>query len=115
MKTETSHRKQTATSAVWFEVPAENVRRASSFYALLFGAEIGDILSEPIVNYVPHLSVHDLAARVEDLGGEICLLKRAALQLGYFVICRDSEGQVFRLWQTHDTANVAAKTVPAMS
>lgn len=91
-------------SAVWFEVAAQNVGNARTFYDALFGAKIGGVPGEPIVNCVNDSSVHELAARVEDLGGEICLSKRAALQLGHFVICRDTEGQMFRLWETRDTA-----------
>ena len=101
----TERLRQIEPTAVWFEVPAENVGRARTFYGALFGGKIGGRAKGPIVNCVNDSSVHELAARVERLGGEICLSKEAALQMGYFVICRDSEGQMFRLWGTAGTQN----------
>jgi predicted enzyme related to lactoylglutathione lyase len=108
IKAKAPDRRQITPSEVWFEVPAENIGRASTFYTSLFGSKIGGMPGRPIVNWVGDFSLHELAARVEDLGGEVCLSKRAALQMGYFVICRDTEGQMFRLWETTATDNKCA-------
>jgi predicted enzyme related to lactoylglutathione lyase len=99
MRPERLDQRQTELSAVWFEVPAVNVEQAGTFYGALFGLKIGSMPGAPIVSCVNDSSVQELTARVERLGGEICLAKRTALQTGYFAICRDSAGQMFRLWE----------------
>lgn len=99
MRAKGPDQRRTEPSTVWFEVPAANVDQAGTFYGALFRVKIGSRVGGLIVSYVNDSSVHELAARVERLGGEICLAKRTALQTGYFAICRDSAGQMFRLWE----------------
>jgi len=114
-------------SIVWFEIPADDVERAKSFYSALFGWKIekvpgmtdywhvdtggsddapdGGVMKrqEPqqqgITNYIGVASVDESAAKVEKLGGKICMPKTAVPQMGYFVICRDPENNTFALWE----------------
>jgi uncharacterized protein len=119
-------------SIVWFEIPADDVERAKSFYGELFGWKIekfpgpmeywhidtggnddapdGGLLKrqqgqhQGITNYIGVTSVDESAAKVEKLGGKICLPKTAVPQMGYFVICQDPENNVFALWERNDGA-----------
>ena len=49
-------------------------------------------------------SVDESAAKVEKLGGTICKPKTAVPQMGYFAICRDTEGNEFALWEANEGA-----------
>jgi predicted enzyme related to lactoylglutathione lyase len=117
---------------VWFEIPADDVERAKSFYGELFGWKIekfpgpmeywhidtggsddapdGGLLKrqqaqpQGITNYIGVTSVDESAAKVEQLGGKICLPKTAVPQTGYFVICQDPENNVFALWERNGGA-----------
>jgi len=117
---------------VWFEIPADDVERAKSFYGELFGWKIekfpgpmeywhidtggsddapdGGLLKrqqaqpQGITNYIGVTSVDESAAKVEHLGGKICLPKTAVPQMGYFVICQDPENNVFALWERNGGA-----------
>jgi len=119
-------------SIVWFEIPADDVERAKSFYGELFGWKIekfpspmeywhidtggsddapdGGLLKrhqaqpQGITNYIGVTSVDESAAKVEKLGGKICLPKTAVPQMGYFAICQDSENNVFALWERNGDA-----------
>jgi uncharacterized protein len=113
---------------VWFEIPADNVERAKKFYSSLFGWKIekfpaavsedywhidtgggdetpdGGLMprmhpQQPITNYVIVPSVDEAAAQVEKLGGKIMRPKTEVAQMGYFVICRDTENNEFALWE----------------
>lgn len=127
-------KKKAASSIVWFEIPADNLDRARSFYSKLFGWKIapfpgmpggsqylhidtggpdaspdGGIMprhfaEEPITNYVIVPSVAKAAAKVEKLGGKICKQKTAIPQMGYFVVCQDTEGNIFALWERNEKA-----------
>jgi hypothetical protein len=44
-------------------------------------------------------SVDKSAAKVEKLGGTICKSKTAVPKMGYFVICQDTEDNMFALWE----------------
>jgi hypothetical protein len=119
-------KKKTAASIVWFEIPADNLGRAKAFYTKLFGWKIAPIPGMPdylhidtggpdaspdggmmarkhpeqaITNYVIVPSVTKAAARVEKLGGKICVPKTAIPQMGFFAICADTEGNTFALWE----------------
>ncbi len=121
----------TAASIVWFEIPADNVERARKFYGALFGWKIekfpgvtdywhidtggadrtrdGGLMArkhpeQPITNYVAVSSVDESAAKVEKLGGKICLPKTAVPQMGYFVVCQDTENNTFALWEMNERA-----------
>jgi predicted enzyme related to lactoylglutathione lyase len=117
---------------VWFEIPVDDVERAKSFYGALFGWKIekfpgpieywhidtggsddspdGGLLKrqnpqqQGITNYVGVTSVDQSAAKVEKLGGKICMPKTAVPQMGYFVICQDPENNTFALWENDDSA-----------
>jgi predicted enzyme related to lactoylglutathione lyase len=131
-KTRKGKRNQTTSSIVWFEIPAENVERAKKFYGTLFGWKIekfpgptdywhidtggadaspdGGLLPRQhpeqigITSYISVASVDESAAKVEKLGGKICLPKTAVPQMGYFVICQDTENNTFALWEKNDSA-----------
>jgi predicted enzyme related to lactoylglutathione lyase len=117
---------------VWFEIPADNVERARSFYASLFGWKIekfpgpmeywhldtggadaspdGGLMKrqnpgqQGITSYISVPSVDQFAAKVQKLGGKICMPKTAVPQMGYFAICQDTENNTFALWEKNEQA-----------
>lgn len=118
-------------SIVWFEIPADDVERARSFYGALFGWKIekfpggmeywhidtggandtpdGGMMKRQhpqhvITNYVSVPSVDQFAAKVEKLGGKTCMPKQAVPQMGYFAVCQDSENNMFALWEVDEKA-----------
>lgn len=122
---------QSTPSLVWFEIPADNPERAKTFYGSLFGWKIepfpgmtdywhidtgggdetpdGGLMTrkrpeQPITNYVAVSSVDESAAKAEMLGGRVCKSKTAVPQMGYFVICQDTEGNEFALWEVNSSA-----------
>ena len=131
-KTRSAKKSKPAASIVWFEIPADNPARAKKFYNSLFGWKInafpgmkdyshidtGGADASPdgglmkrmcpehrgIMNYVMVASVDKGAAKVEKLGGKIFKEKTAVPQMGYFVICSDTEGNVFSLWERNEQA-----------
>lgn len=121
---------RTASSVVWFEIPADDVERARKFYSALFGWKIeklpgqadywhidtgggedtldGGMLArkhpgQPITSYVTVESVTASSAQVEKLGGRVMKPKTAVPHMGYFAICRDSEDNEFAIWEMDDT------------
>jgi predicted enzyme related to lactoylglutathione lyase len=119
-------KKKMAANIVWFEIPADDVDRARTFYSKLFGWKINPIPTMPdyqhidtggpdaspdgglmtrrhpgqaITSYVSVASVAKSAATVEKLGGKVCVPKSAVPQMGYFAICQDPEGNTFALWE----------------
>jgi predicted enzyme related to lactoylglutathione lyase len=126
-----SKAKKTASSIVWFEIPADDTKRAKAFYNKLFGWKInpmphmedyhhmdtggpdaspdGGIIKRmhpqhTITTYVSVPSVTKAAAKVEKLGGSICKPKTAVPGMGYFVICQDTENNTFALWEMNPKA-----------
>ena len=120
-----------AASIVWFEIPADDLERAKTFYARLFGWKISPIPGmadyqhvdtggadaspdgglmarkhpqQSITNYVNVPSVTKFMAKVEKLGGKLCLAKTAVPQMGYFAVCQDTEGNTFALWERNEKA-----------
>jgi predicted enzyme related to lactoylglutathione lyase len=119
-------------SIVWFEIPADNVERAKSFYNKLFGWKIkkfpgakmpywhidtggGDETPDggmmerqspqhSITNYINVASVDQAATKVQKLGGKIIMPRSAVPQMGYFVICQDTENNTFALWERNESA-----------
>jgi uncharacterized protein len=118
-------------SIVWFEIPADNVERARTFYGKLFGWKIerfpgpkpywhidtggadatpdGGMMERQhsghgITNYVAVPSVDEAAAKVKRLGGQICMEKTAVPEMGYFVVCNDTENNTFALWEVNESA-----------
>jgi predicted enzyme related to lactoylglutathione lyase len=59
---------------------------------------------EPITNYISVNSVTGFAAKIEKLGGKICMSKTAVPQMGYFAICQDTEGNTFAIWESDENA-----------
>ena len=57
-----------------------------------------------ITNYVAVPSVDRAAAKVEKLGGKICMEKTAVPEMGYFVVCKDTENNIFALWEPDEKA-----------
>jgi predicted enzyme related to lactoylglutathione lyase len=126
-----SSKKKVAANIVWFEIPADDLGRAKLFYAKLFGWKIAAIPGmpdylhidtggpdaspdggmmarkhpqQPPVNYVIVPSVTKAAAKVKKLGGKICMEKTAVPQMGYFIVCTDTEGNQFALWEKSEKA-----------
>ena len=120
-------------SVVWFEIPADNVERARTFYGKLFGWKIdkfpgptakpywlintgnddpsrnGGMIERQfpdhtITNYIAVPSVDKATVKVEKLGGKICLEKTVVPQMGYFVVCSDTENNQFALWEADEKA-----------
>ena len=131
-KTKQKKKKETrASGIVWFEIPADDIQRARTFYSELFGWKIkafpemqdywhidtggddhtpdGGLMARkhpghPVTNYVNVASVTKSAEKVEKLGGKICVSKTAVPQMGYFVICQDTENNIFALWEMDEDA-----------
>ncbi len=116
---------------IWFEIAADNVERAKKFYSALFGWKIekfpgpreywhidtggsddspdGGMMKrqdpqQTITNYINVASVNKAAAKVQKLGGKICLPKTAVPEMGYFVVCQDTENNMFALWEIDRSA-----------
>jgi predicted enzyme related to lactoylglutathione lyase len=124
-------KKTTPANIVWFEIPADDVKRAKSFYGALFGWKIekfpgmtdywhidtgggddtpdGGLMArkhpeQPITNYINVESVTKFATKVKKLGGKVCLPKTAVPQMGYLAVCQDTEGNTFALWERNEKA-----------
>ena len=116
---------------VHWEFPADDAGRAKSFWNSLFGWEWQTMegpfeyhmarLSETsgVAVYPPqggeqgirvYFDVDDInagAARVKELGGEAAEVQPVP-GMGWFAICKDTEGNQFGLWQTDSSAGGAA-------
>jgi predicted enzyme related to lactoylglutathione lyase len=124
-------KKKTPASVVWFNIPADDLKRAQKFYSALFGWKIKPFLGmkdfleietggaeaspngglagrkcseEPIINYISVDSVDKFSAKIEKLGGKICLPKTAVPKMGYFAVCQDTENNGFGIWETDQNA-----------
>ena len=118
-------------SLVWFEIPADNLARAKKFYGALFGWKINPFRGMPdflhidtggadaspdggmmerkkpghsITQYIRVASVIRSLAKVEKLGGTICVPRTAVPQMGFFAVCQDTEHNAFGLWETNPQA-----------
>ncbi|PWU16221.1 MAG: glyoxalase [Verrucomicrobia bacterium] len=123
--------KKPAASIVWFEIPADDPQRAQKFYGSLFGWKIsqfpqmqdywhidtggadaspdGGMMTrkhpgQTITNYVMVPSVTRFMAKVEKLGGKVCMAKTAVPGMGYFAICLDPEKNSFAIWERNEKA-----------
>jgi hypothetical protein len=117
-----------AGKVVHFEVPASDADRASSFYAGLFGFQIGDSGMEGIdyrmfqsaedqggaimpsdaagTGFIVYLDTDDIdgsVAKVRELGGSADD-KQPVPTHGWFAACKDTEGNSFSLWQSDPNA-----------
>jgi predicted enzyme related to lactoylglutathione lyase len=122
---------KSVSNIIWFEIPADKPERAKKFYSALFGWKInkfpgmGDYWhidtggpdatpdggmmarkcpAQTITNYVRVDSVDKSAAKVVKLGGKICMGKTPVPEMGYFVVCQDTEGNTFALWEINSGA-----------
>lgn len=111
---------------VFFEIPADDVDRAKSFYSQLLGWQfqqppgMGDYWTfatgcedgvtgggmmarqgpeHVITNYINVESIDDFMAKVQALGGSIMMPKQPVPQMGWMAWCKDTEGNVFAMWQ----------------
>jgi predicted enzyme related to lactoylglutathione lyase len=117
---------------VWFEIPADDLDRARTFYREMFGWKVerfpgpkeywhldtggadgspdGGLLQrqnpgqQGITNYFSVSSVDEAAEKVQKLGGKICMPKTPVPGMGYFAIGQDTEGNMFGLWETTQSA-----------
>ena len=115
----------------WFEIPADDLDRAKTFYGELFGWKIANMPGasdymhidtggpeealdggmmlrrspgQPITSYIFVESISKYAANVEKLGGKVHVPKTEVPQMGYFAICEDTEKNVFGLWESSNDA-----------
>ena len=131
-KSKTERKNGASPRIVWFEIPADNVERARTFYGKLFGWKIdkfpgarmpywivntgsddparnGGMMERQfpehtITNYISVPSVERAAAKAEKLGGKIRMEKTAVPEMGYFIVCRDTENNAFALWEADENA-----------
>jgi predicted enzyme related to lactoylglutathione lyase len=131
-KTKKSKVGATPASIVWFEIPADDLKRAKAFYSKLFGwkmnpfpgpheywhIDTGGADASPdgglikrqneghrgITNYVLVPNVNRAVAKVQKLGGTICVPKTPVPEMGFFAICQDPEGNVFAVWEKTEKA-----------
>jgi predicted enzyme related to lactoylglutathione lyase len=116
---------------VHFEIPADNLERARTFYEKLFrwrislapgmedywlvetgeeGKDLGGGLMKRQapdhvpVSYIQVESVSEYAAKVEELGGQVLIPKSPVPGMGWFAHCQDTEGNVFALWENDQSA-----------
>lgn len=113
-----------------FEVAADDVDRAKSFYGGLFGWEIetppnfegeywfiktpdggpdGGMMKrqmpeQHITAYVTVDSVDESSAKASELGGQVVMAKSAVPGMGWFSIILDTEGNALGLWQSDESA-----------
>ncbi len=116
---------------VHFEIPADDTAKAREFWSSLFGwqfepfpgpvdyhlTQIGDRMGGAITNMEPgrrgpraYFDVDDInagAARVKELGGEASDAMPVP-KMGWFVVCTDTQGNEFGLWQDDKSAPVPA-------
>jgi predicted enzyme related to lactoylglutathione lyase len=116
---------------VWFDIRAADVKRAQKFYGKLFGWRFeqlpgieywridlggenaltkgglgkGDKRRPGYLNFVLVSSVARSAAKVKKLGGKIVTPRTIVPGHGVFAVCRDTENNVFALWETAWKAN----------
>jgi len=124
---------KTMATIVHFDLPAEDLERAKTFYSSLFGwtfelapgwtdfylitttAEDGSpgvgggmgkrgVPDQRIANYIGVPSVDACLADVTRLGGKVVLQKTAVPKFGYLAICEDTEGNPFGLWEENPEA-----------
>ena len=109
---------------IHFEIPADDVQRAVNFYSALFGWKIepvegmdywmvdsgeketiqGGLMkrqhpSQQILDYIGVSSVSEYAEKAAALGAKILVQKTPVPGIGYFVICMDTENNVFGLFE----------------
>ena len=124
-----------------FEITADDPERAAAFYRKAFGWEFTDwggpfkyLLAttgpkdqvgidgavmgrtdrkQAVVNTISVDNWEEGARSVSEAGGTVITDKDAIPGLGYFAYCRDTEGNVFGIFQADPTAGQAAAPVGA--
>jgi predicted enzyme related to lactoylglutathione lyase len=117
-------------SIVLFEIPVDDAERARTFYSELFEWKIertpgpteywlippksekavpGGMMQrqdphQTIADYFAVPSIDEYIAKVEKLGGKIVVPKMPVAGVGYFAYCRDTENNVFAIWETNPDA-----------
>lgn len=113
---------------VHFDLPADDTERAKKFYSKLFGwnfvapagfsdfylIETTDLEGKPalgggmgkrgspdqrIMNYIGVPSLEEYCRKVEQLGGKVIIPKMTVPKFGCMAVCRDTESNLFGLWQ----------------
>ena len=120
---------------VHFEIPMDNPERAIGFYQDIFGWEIdkwdgpedywlvktgeesesginGGLMrrqqpGQGVCNTIGVGSVDEYAQKVEGAGGQVVVPRMAIPQVGYLIYCQDTEGNVFGLFETDETAQTS--------
>ena len=123
---------------VHFEIPADDIQRAKTFYANLFGWKIESMQGMDYMIIDPYSvpgggmmtrmhpeqqimvnigvpSVDEYSAKVEKLGGKIIVPKEAVPGMGYFVICMDTENNTFGIWEMNPAAKYLTKVKKPMA
>lgn len=117
---------------VHFEISSDDTEKGRAFWGGLFGwqfeaypgsseyhmTRISDSSGAAITNMEPgkrgtraYFDVDDInegAAKVKELGGDADE-PMPVPQMGWFVTCRDSEGNEFGLWQTDESAQAPSE------
>ena len=116
---------------VHFEIPVDDVERASKFYSQLFGWEIKDTgmpgveyysvmtsgenpvhggmmkrqqPQQQISQYIDVPALDECEAKVKELGGSVLVPKSPVPGEGFFAVCMDTEGNVFGIWEENKDA-----------
>ncbi len=115
---------------VHFEIPADDVKRARTFYTKLFDWKIETAEGYPdywyvtttgenavhggmmerqdpqqqIAHYIDVPSVSEYVEKIEDLGGRILVPKTVVPGMGYMAMCLDTEHNVFGIWEEDKSA-----------
>ncbi len=108
-----------------FEIPAEDVKKLTSFYSKLFGWKInkaaedyylidtggvgGGIIEKKHpnhqpANYILVESVEEYSKKAEELGGKVVMSKTPVPGMGWFAVLIDPEGNQLALWQDDKSA-----------
>jgi hypothetical protein len=48
-------------------------------------------------------SIDEYSSKVEKLGGKVFVRKHTVPGMGYFALCRDTENNVFAIWETNES------------
>ena len=119
-------------SFVHFDLPADDLARAKKFYESLFGWKFSGVPEmeyyfiemrdaqgnlglaggmgkrgspeQRITNYIGVNSVDEHMEKVKNAGGKVLSPKMPVPGWGYLVICMDTEGNTFGLWQEDRSA-----------
>ena len=55
-------------------------------------------------NYFDVPSVDEYADKIKKLGGKVVVPKTAVPTMGYFVVCTDTENNIFAIWEMDKNA-----------